>query len=244
MWLDPLGKDIVLRSHPRTPGRYPGCFTKGLWRNFFLFRGPRVCGQNHWIVRFISYKSKLFNTKLAESRKNVEKVNFQVGKLGEVVVGHNSDRPLSPNWRSLKFVKGHLTIPQKDHFESPGSCFFLKMEFAFDTRWLDCTLKVSHFNFVLKEKYVTWQSHPNKSLVNPIKVSSIGPLFHFYIAPQAPQKNIKSMPWPFTFGLWKKGEAMNSALQRAEMNIAQVLMGQPRFSIQNGMFAGWWLSQF
>ena len=28
-----------LRSHPHTPGRYPGRFTNSLWRNFFLCGG-------------------------------------------------------------------------------------------------------------------------------------------------------------------------------------------------------------
>ena len=48
-------QSTFLRSHPHTPGRYPGRFTNSLWRNSF-FLGvwgslgylPRVCGQNHW----------------------------------------------------------------------------------------------------------------------------------------------------------------------------------------------------
>ena len=50
----------ILRSHPRTPGRWaPGPFTNSFWRDFFLCgvwgslgHLPRVCGQNHWTINF------------------------------------------------------------------------------------------------------------------------------------------------------------------------------------------------
>ena len=47
---------VILRSHPHTPGRQP--FTNSFRRNVFvsgvwgsLGYLPRVCGQNHWIMR-------------------------------------------------------------------------------------------------------------------------------------------------------------------------------------------------
>ena len=60
---------LLLRSHPHTPGRYPGCFTNSLWMISFLCRvlgkfgvssqGP--CGQNHWlyIIDYISFAKSL-----------------------------------------------------------------------------------------------------------------------------------------------------------------------------------------
>ena len=48
---------LLLRSHPHTPGRYPGCFTNSLWMISFLCRvlgkfgvsSQGSCGQNHWL---------------------------------------------------------------------------------------------------------------------------------------------------------------------------------------------------